>query len=48
MPRSLTVARTASSSSVAGPMPTSARISASSSSSQVSASISVRDRIEPT
>ena len=47
-PRSLTVERTASSSSWAGPMPTSARISASSRSSQVSSSMVDRDMIEPT
>jgi len=47
-PCSLTVALTESSSSVAGPTPTSARMSASSSSSQDSASIAERDRIEPT
>ena len=42
-PSSLTRARSASSSSVAGPTPTSARMSASSSSSQVSSSIFDRD-----
>ena len=48
MPRSFTVARTESSSSCAGPMPTSARISASSSSSHDSASMVERDVIDPT